>query len=315
MRMILLWVYIIFSPAAFLLSAFPAGRSYANKWISGFTQQLVAGPILAFFIWLAMILSQDMTNFKKIDYTANVCASVTDITCINYFLPFIMSIGLMMAGLMVAQSAGGMAGGAASWGMGKIKQGKSWGMKKANSVGKDTATKYGRTAVGATGGLLRAGANKDSSRYKVGKFMGDVRQDSLKKERDAKATKRVNTLKKFGMSDDNIEALGKAADTKTGRLVKSAGVIGAGAATGNIPLGVAGVALGAGSLMGGKLRDWAGRKEEKRKSDIGDADKQMKKNIVKLQEHRDEKLEELEMEREAPEKRVQMSKEKRSGIL
>jgi hypothetical protein len=312
MRMILLWVYVIFSPAAFLLSAFPAGRTYAGKWVSGFTQQLVAGPILAFFLWLAMIIAQAQIfgSVTTGDSSQAICASVTDITCIRNFLPFIISIGVMMAGLMAAQSAGGMAGGAASWGMSKIRQGKAYGLKKANIIARDTGTRYTGYAAKGAGGILGIGAAKDSTRYKMGQFLGGAGSNVIQKQRDAKTTKRYNALKKFGLKDENIEALGTAADSKLGRSIKSIGglgMAGAGVATANVPLMAAGGVVAAGSLVGGQLKNWASVKTKKREEQLEEIERFKNEAIASIREDKAYDLEDLEHRKKDPDIRIRES--------
>ncbi|MEA3449923.1 MAG: hypothetical protein U9Q85_03000 [Patescibacteria group bacterium] len=285
MRMILLWVYVIFSPVAFVLSAFPAGHTYASKWISGFTQQLIVGPVLAFFIWLAMIIGQT-TVFKFKASDANVCTSLTDITCITNFLPFILSIGVMMAGLMAAQSAGGMAGGAASWGVSKIKQGKSWGIKQAKTRAKEKGVRYTGYAAKGVGSLVGINADKDSTRGKVSRFMGSAGSNVVKKQNDTKATKRINALKKFGLDDTNIESLGKAADSKIGRAI--GGVID--------PL-----------ANFGMMKNWVDKKKKDRDDRIDQKSESRKSEVEKLKVKRDDDLKINDLMKEDQSERIKKS--------
>jgi hypothetical protein len=52
-RMVMLWIYIVLSPLAYLLASFPQGASYSQRWWSDFSKNLIVGPILAFFLWLS----------------------------------------------------------------------------------------------------------------------------------------------------------------------------------------------------------------------------------------------------------------------
>src|SRR5680860_214359 len=47
MRIVMIWVYVVLSPFAYLLAAFPGGASYASQWWKEFTKNLIVGPILA----------------------------------------------------------------------------------------------------------------------------------------------------------------------------------------------------------------------------------------------------------------------------
>lgn len=56
-RIIVLWILVILSPLAFLLAASPFGAEYAKEWWKNFTNYVISGPILAFFIWLSLIVA------------------------------------------------------------------------------------------------------------------------------------------------------------------------------------------------------------------------------------------------------------------
>jgi hypothetical protein len=60
MRIIMIWVYVVLSPLAYLLSAFPGGQKYASQWWGDFTKNLIVGPVLAFFIWLSFASMVDL---------------------------------------------------------------------------------------------------------------------------------------------------------------------------------------------------------------------------------------------------------------
>ncbi|MFA6455008.1 MAG: hypothetical protein WCV70_04085, partial [Patescibacteria group bacterium] len=115
MRIIMLWIYIVLSPIAFLAAAFPAGQKYATQWWSEFTKYIINGPVLAFFIWMALITSRQITKIGDIvvnqtgtSQCASINLGITQITCLNDFLPFILSIGMLLGGLMITQQIGGV---------------------------------------------------------------------------------------------------------------------------------------------------------------------------------------------------------------
>ena len=143
-RMVMLWIYIVLSPLAYLLSAFPAGQKYAQQWWQEFSKQVIVGPVLAFFIWLSFVSlggsglkGQDILNVdpKGIDNSgteriyqgekkelAPIAGSAEAGTPDN-MIKFIISIGMLMGGLMITQQIGGMAGSAAGKGIASV-QGK-----------------------------------------------------------------------------------------------------------------------------------------------------------------------------------------------
>lgn len=53
-RIVMLWVLIILSPIAFLSSAIPKGGDHYAEWWKEFKKYIISGPIIAFFLWLAL---------------------------------------------------------------------------------------------------------------------------------------------------------------------------------------------------------------------------------------------------------------------
>lgn len=121
MRIVMLWIYIVLSPLAFLAAAFPAGQKYASQWWSEFMKYILNGPVLAFFIWMALMTSQQKVNFfAKGDAAtalASQCFGTSKIMCMGNFMPFILSIGMLVGGLIITQQIGGVGSGIASKGL------------------------------------------------------------------------------------------------------------------------------------------------------------------------------------------------------
>jgi len=124
MRIVMLWVYVVLSPFAYLLAAFPGGTKYSSMWWSDFTKNLIVGPVLAFFIWLSFT---SLTSFND-DNVLSVDGTVTgaqDITCelndegvckygtSDVMIKFIIAIAMLLGGMKVAQEIGGAAAGVA----------------------------------------------------------------------------------------------------------------------------------------------------------------------------------------------------------
>jgi len=144
MRMIMIWIYVVLSPLAYLLSAFPAGEKYASQWWEEFSKNLIVGPILAFFIWLSFVslggvgdpqVINDISGIsgsadsQVADRTGELSASgsastptvaITEAGSPNHMIKFIISIAMLIGGLQISQSLGGQAGGMAGKGMAKI---------------------------------------------------------------------------------------------------------------------------------------------------------------------------------------------------
>lgn len=163
MRMVMLWIYIILSPFAYLLAILPTTKSYSKKWWEEFSKNVVVGPVLAFFIWLSLATlgtytsSDDFYNKKfpnanadsNINKQTNFDVSPrvpnSEVGTTKHMMSFIISIGLLVGGLMVAQQVGGAAGGVAGKAAGKVFQGYK---RVGKRVGKRATQVTGLAAAG-----------------------------------------------------------------------------------------------------------------------------------------------------------------------
>lgn len=154
-RIIILWMMIILSPFAFLLTAIPDGESYAKQWWSKFMTEVFVGPVLAFFLWLSLYIMSSTgdnevpgnLNLTRegvaqpeaaigggLSMGASVLGTITGMT------RFIIAIGLLIGALLIAQkmsTIGGKFAGSATgllrkWGMGLVK--KVSGYRRAERV-------------------------------------------------------------------------------------------------------------------------------------------------------------------------------------
>jgi len=124
MRIIMLWIYTILSPIVFLGFAFPPIQKYTGQIWEDFNKQLVVGPVLAFFLWLALATASESSNKIAANLTTSgeVCVGVGKLFCTGSFQTFIITIGLLMGGMMVAQQMGGAAASIAGKGVGWAKK-------------------------------------------------------------------------------------------------------------------------------------------------------------------------------------------------
>lgn len=137
MRIIMIWIYVVLSPLAYLLASFPQGKSYSERWWSEFSKNLIIGPVLAFFLWLSFASlggtsahKDDVGDMAAIgkDWGEEVTANdpdysnvgITQAGSMDNMIKFIISIGMLLGGLMIAQEMGGHAGKIAGKGMGQI---------------------------------------------------------------------------------------------------------------------------------------------------------------------------------------------------
>ncbi len=136
MRVVMLWVYTILSPLVFLGFAVPGIGKYTSRVWEDFIKQVIIGPILAFFIWLALLTasSSSLALGKPSDYSSSTSVQITsgsytantndsNVTSPNSLFntsnlqDYAITIALLIGGLMVAQQMGGAAASIAGKGM------------------------------------------------------------------------------------------------------------------------------------------------------------------------------------------------------
>lgn len=148
MRIVMLWIYVILSPLPYLLSTFQKGKSYADKWWGEFTKELIGGPVLAFFLWLALTVAKMPVetftagegNFELktlvpgADTASLTMSGGTDLFTNGPFQKYLIVIGLMVGGLKIAGEAGGTVG--------------TWAKKGSGWVNSGMKTGFGATIAG-----------------------------------------------------------------------------------------------------------------------------------------------------------------------
>jgi hypothetical protein len=210
MRIVMLWIYVILSPLPYLLSTFQKGKSYADKWWGEFSKELIGGPVLAFFLWLALTVAKmpDSDLIKNGTTTSAVSgydasssslflSGGTDLFTNGPFQKYLIVIGLMVGGLKIAGEAGGTMG---TW----AKKGSAWvnsGQKLAWSGTKMGADFLNRKVAGGWG--------------KDGKFGTGI---------DLNVGRQIDRLKRGFTQDkkDDLEKINKAAF----RNLQMGGVVG-----------------------------------------------------------------------------------------
>lgn len=125
-RIIMLWILVVLSPLAYILAVFPGSAKYASQWWSSFWKYVMVGPILAFFVWLALTVTTTTTSSfvasvddkispPDVSQAVNVsgsglAASVSQASDGSSILSFVIGIAMLMGALMVTQQLGGIAG-------------------------------------------------------------------------------------------------------------------------------------------------------------------------------------------------------------
>jgi hypothetical protein len=166
MRIVMIWVYVVLSPFAYLLAAFPGGAKYSSQWWSEFTKNLIVGPVLAFFIWLSFASLVSFNNTTN--DVVGTFKGENDITCqanpdgickygtSDLMIKFIVAIAMLLGGMKIAQEIGGAAAGVA----GKISS-------KGNALALGGAAAIGAKGVSWAGKNLGDGRDWVSERVGV----------------------------------------------------------------------------------------------------------------------------------------------------
>ncbi|MDD4610747.1 MAG: hypothetical protein PHU73_02235, partial [Patescibacteria group bacterium] len=132
-RMVMLMLYTVLSPLIFMGFAFPPLQKYTGKLWEDFIKNVIIGPVLAFFVWLSLQTIDIGTPTSGAGLTGQAqCFGVSNILCLNNLIPFIVSMGMLVGGLIVAQGMGGMAGNIAGKGL-------NFAKGAASAVGKAAA--------------------------------------------------------------------------------------------------------------------------------------------------------------------------------
>ncbi|MDO8499246.1 MAG: hypothetical protein Q7S66_01130 [bacterium] len=121
-RMITLWLLIVLSPLAFVLSVLPQTESMAKEWWKEFGNNVVSGPLAVFFIWLALVtvgagdihtkMAEQSTNRMDAVTTeagaiggAN-SAGIGDVMSWDKMANFFIGLGMLLLGAKKTQELG-----------------------------------------------------------------------------------------------------------------------------------------------------------------------------------------------------------------
>ncbi|MBI4142835.1 hypothetical protein HY480_03110, partial [Candidatus Uhrbacteria bacterium] len=145
-RIVMLWILIVLSPAPYVLGLIPQGKKYADQWWQMFGQYLVVGPVLAFFLWLALVsvgtgaASSEFpapAGSESDAAAAGLSVGKTNAGSKESMLSFLIAIAMLVGGLKIAGDMGvagaGMAKGAAEK-MGKVARGAAYKLSGARAV-------------------------------------------------------------------------------------------------------------------------------------------------------------------------------------
>ena len=169
-RIVAIWLLIIISPIAFLLAILPSTQQYFSKWLDMLVKQILVGPLLVFFVWLALSTMQQSPGafdlisskegiadfveaqggvdaiFKEGNLGNLFSAAGSKISVWNNLTALVVGLVILIAGIKFSAS---ISGGAASADK-VIGFGTGLGKKLGSKAGKavtTTADYYGRSSV------------------------------------------------------------------------------------------------------------------------------------------------------------------------
>ncbi len=166
MRVVTLWFLVVLSPLAFMSSVWPSGRLKANygKWWDMFLDNIMVGPIMAFFLWLSLLVlgNGDIAtadNISKSSVAAtygqesaggpNLNVANTQVGTLDNMISYLMGIGMLLGSLYMAQSMRAAGAGIAGKALGSI-QGYAKAAVTKTAMAPVRATKWaGKKAAGA----------------------------------------------------------------------------------------------------------------------------------------------------------------------
>ncbi len=255
-RLIVLWILIVLSPFAFVLSVIPQTQKYASQWWSEFGNHVVVGPAIVFFLWLAFAvvgggqIGAEISKDSAIpDAQKNMgdenAAGVGGTMGWDKMANFAIAIGILLVGAKTSQSLGTVGGSAmgkatdfgkkvamvasgasaAMWAGNKAKEGATaaakWGMMKAPIIGGDKWKERG-AAIHEKALNLGEGWNKKigTSRFASAFHVG--RHEKIMKERE-KTIKVSKDNMQSSVKGAHIDYLKRHADEMEGKQITTKG--------------------------------------------------------------------------------------------
>lgn len=159
LRIVKLWIIIVMAPLAFLFHAFPRTEGYYSEWVKELTNNLIIGPVLAFFLWLSFtIIGRGDVHKQFIKEGTDdeaVTANLGKITSGSNITNFIIALAMLIGGLQQAARTGGAGASFAATGAARIKAGMQSRLRRVSRPVLGGAAKIGGLAGAGLAGLTR----------------------------------------------------------------------------------------------------------------------------------------------------------------
>lgn len=215
MRMLVLWVLIILSPLAFVLSLLPQTQGQAQRWWKEFGNHVTVGPVVIFFVWLSFVAAgsgnlfeTDVNAAGKTVAQMNTSVLSTEADAVgkpssaglsqilewSSMANFFIAVGMLMVGVRVANELG-VEGGSA------MNKAVDYGKKIATigtgvAAGMWMANKTKDLGVGAakwTGGMLKKGALEGADLAFDARSKYEMVGNFIKRQQESYRSWRANT--------------------------------------------------------------------------------------------------------------------------
>ncbi len=215
-RIVVLWTLIVLSPLAYLLASFPQGQAYAKQWWDEFSKYVISGPILAFFIWLALIVAGggNANTEVGVDFTgAAIPSAMGDIADPNLLSSLVVGVTMLLVGLMFTQKLGIIGSGVAGAALSGLRSAGTKPFRMAWSGAKGGVGLAWRGAKGAA--KFGAGQVSDLTYAKTGVALPFSER---RKEARAKRRKNISSMRE-------AEGMAKSAERMAGGRAFLAGAL------------------------------------------------------------------------------------------
>jgi hypothetical protein len=135
-RLVALTILIILSPLGFFFNILPQTKSYASKYWSELSKYLIFGPIMAFFIYLASVLANELTVVKLSQITIGGDRILPLSDMFGDILQYIIVLVFLYSSIWIARQLG------------------IWGADKVQGMTTGKAIAFAGMAGGAIGGAV-----------------------------------------------------------------------------------------------------------------------------------------------------------------
>ncbi|MDO8598583.1 MAG: hypothetical protein Q7S02_00555, partial [bacterium] len=178
-RIVMLWALVVLSPLPYVLNLLPQGKKYGGRWWSMFGEYLTVGPVLAFFLWLALVsvgsgnVGETFTGSGGAGTSGSEIAATRGATGAlptsaadpRSLISFVIGICMLIAGLKITGEMGVIGASAASGAVNKF------GSIAKGAAKKFTGYRYASERVGGAW-AMRESARKERAQAGAAKLYG-----------------------------------------------------------------------------------------------------------------------------------------------